>query len=226
MLPRHVAFIMDGNGRWAKSRGLPRHAGHKKGADVLEKVCDRLDVLGVKYASFYAFSTENWSRPDDEVKKLMALLRSMVKKALPKLIKRQVKLTVSGDLFSDKVSKAGREATLDTIEKTKDLKNGTINICFNYGAKSEIVHAVNLALEKGLPITEETISQNLWVPELPEVDLVIRTSGEQRLSNFMLWQSAYAEIYFTDCLWPDFGDDELDAAINWFSERKRRFGGL
>ena len=165
-------------------------------------------------------------RPKDEVDRLMALLKGMLKKFLPKFIKRNIRLIVSGDLYSEKISEESRRMILDAIEKTKDLTAGTVNICFNYGAKDELVHAANAALQKGQPITVETISENLWTKDIPDVDLVIRTSGEQRLSNFLLWQSAYAEIYFTDCLWPDFSNEELDKALEWFEGRKRRFGNV
>ena len=226
MLPRHVAFIMDGNGRWATARNMPRSYGHVKGSEVLEGLCNYAFDKGLKCLSFYAFSTENWSRPGSEVKSLMALLKRMLKKFLPVFIKRNIRLVVSGDLMSDKISDNGRKMIFSAMEKTKNLTGGIVNICFNYGSKNEIVHAVNAALEKGEKITEESISENLWCGELPDVDLVIRTSGEQRLSNFLLWQSAYAEIYFTDCLWPDYNEQEFDKALSWFESRQRRFGGV
>ena len=226
MIPRHVAFIMDGNGRWAKMRGKPRSFGHKKGADVLEGLCNYALEKGIEYVSFYAFSTENWSRPEDEVKNLMTLLRRMLKKTLPRFIKKNIRLIVSGDLYSDHISESGRALILDAVEKTKNCDRATVNFCFNYGSKAEIVHAANAALSKGEPITEATISENLWANEIPDIDLLIRTSGEQRLSNFMLWQAAYAELYFTDCLWPDYSNAELDKALEWFAGRKRRFGNI
>ena len=226
MLPEHVAFIMDGNGRWAKQRNKPRFAGHRKGAEVLEGLCNYLFDNGIKTASFYAFSTENWSRPQDEVEKLMSLMMRMLKKNVPRFIKDEIRLVVSGDLDSERISASNKKAILEAVEKTRFFTRGTINICFNYGAKSEIVHAANAAVKKGQPITEQTIAENLWVGDLPDVDLVIRTSGEQRLSNFMLWQCAYSEMYFTDCLWPDFDVSELKKALEWFDGRKRRFGGV
>lgn len=226
MVPTHVAFIMDGNGRWANQHGKPRNYGHVKGSEVLEGLCNYAFDKGIKTVSFYAFSTENWSRPEDEVKRLMALLRRMLKKFLPKFIKDEIRLMVSGDVFSERVSEKNRSLILDAVAKTKDFTRGTVNICFNYGAKSEIVHAVNAAIKKGLPITEKTIEDNLWTKGLPDVDLMIRTSGEQRLSNYLLWQSAYAELYFTDTLWPDFSNEDLDKALEWFEGRKRRFGNV
>jgi len=226
MLPKHIAVIMDGNGRWAKTRGMPRSYGHQKGAEVMEGLCNYAFERGIKCVSFYAFSTENWSRPEDEVKKLMALMKKMLKKFLPKFVKRGIRLVVSGDLTSDKISDESKALIADAVEKTKDLKEGTINICFNYGSKSEIVHAANAAIKSGQPVTEQTISENLWTKGLPDVDLLIRPGGELRLSNFLLWQSAYAELYFIDCLWPDFTNEELDKALKWYEGRNRRFGNV
>ncbi len=226
MLPKHIAVIMDGNGRWAKTRGMPRSYGHQKGAEVMEGLCNYAFERGIKCVSFYAFSTENWSRPEDEVKKLMALMKKMLKKFLPKFVKRGIRLVVSGDLTSDKISDESKALIAEAVERTKDLKEGTINICFNYGSKSEIVHAANAAIKSGQPVTEQTISENLWTKGLPDVDLLIRPGGELRLSNFLLWQSAYAELYFIDCLWPDFTNEELDKALKWYEGRNRRFGNV
>ena len=226
MVPNHIGIIMDGNGRWAKMRGKPRYYGHKKGADVLEGIFRYAVDKGVKVVSFYAFSTENWARPQDEVSRLMGLLHTMLKRFLPIFIKDKIRLVVSGDLYSDKITERGRRDILSAMEKTKCFDKSIVNICFNYGSKDEIVAAANAAAVKGLPITKETIEQNLWTYGLPPVDLVIRTSGEQRLSNFMLWQAAYAEVYFTDCLWPDFNNQELDKAIEWYENRDRRFGNV
>ncbi|MBP5177921.1 MAG: di-trans,poly-cis-decaprenylcistransferase [Clostridia bacterium] len=226
MLPRHIAVIMDGNGRWAKLRGKPRTFGHKKGADILEGLCDHAFEKGIKYVSFYAFSTENWSRPAEEIDKLMSIMKTAIKKFVPKFIKKNIRLTVSGDIYFEKIPEADRALILDAVEKTKDMTAGIVNICFNYGSRSELVRAANEAAKGGLPITEEGIAANLWTKDLPDVDLLIRTSGEIRLSNFMLWQAAYAELYFTDCLWPDFNNEELDKALEWFENRKRRFGGV
>ena len=226
MLPTHIGFIMDGNGRWATKRGKPRNFGHKKGSEVLEKLCNYAFSKGVKVMSFYAFSTENWSRSNDEVSRLMALLRIMLKKYLPKFIKEEIRLVVSGDIYSVKVSEKGRKAILDAVEKTKNFKERVCNICFNYGSRNEIVNAVNKLVERGEKVNEETFSKYLYTSDLPDVDLIIRTSGEQRLSNFLLWQSAYAELYFTDVLWPDYTEQELQKALDWFDGRKRRFGGV
>lgn len=226
MLPTHIGFIMDGNGRWATARKKSRSYGHKKGSEVLEKLCDYAFKKGVKVMSFYAFSTENWSRSEEEVTKLMSLLRLMLKKYLPKFMKEEIRLVVSGDIYSDKISEKGRKAILDAVEKTKNFKERICNICFNYGSRDEIVHAVNTLVERGEKVDEQSFSKLLYTGDLPDVDLVIRTSGEQRLSNFLLWQSAYAEIYFTDTLWPDYNEQELQKALDWFEGRSRRFGGV
>lgn len=226
MLPKHIGFIMDGNGRWAKKQGKPRSFGHAKGAEVLEGLCDHLFEKGVRCLSFYAFSTENWSRPEEEVKKLNDLLVKFVKKFLPTFIKNKTRLVISGDLTSPRISESTRKKIMNAVEKTSEFTEHIVNICYNYGSRSEIVHAVNALLERGESVTERSIEENLWTNGLGDVDLIVRTSGEQRLSNFLLWQSAYAELYFTDCLWPDFTNDEADKALTWFENRKRTFGGV
>lgn len=225
-LPEHIALIMDGNGRWATMRNKPRSYGHQKGSEVLEKLCDYAFKRGVKVMSFYAFSTENWSRSEDEVKKLMSLLKLMLKKYLPKFIKEEIRLVVSGDIYSERISDRGRKAILSAVEKTKNFNDRICNICFNYGSRNEIVNAVNRAVERGERVDEKSFSALLYTAGLPDVDLIIRTSGEKRLSNFLLWQSAYAELYFTDTLWPDYTVEELAQAIDWFEGRNRRFGGV
>ncbi len=223
-VPKHVAFIMDGNGRWAKARGKSRSFGHQKGADVLDGISDRARELGIEVLSFYAFSTENWKRPKEEVSRLLALLFRLLKSKLSYLIKNETRLIISGDLSSldDKRRKKIEEA----MQKTAHFTKRAINICFNYGSRAEILRAVNNLVEKGEKVDEKAFENELYTKDLPDVDLVIRTSGEQRLSNFLLWQSAYAEIYFTDVLWPDFTPDKLDEALDWFYNRNRRFGGV
>ena len=223
-LPRHIAAIMDGNGRWAVKRGLPRKAGHAAGAEALRKVLYHCRDIGMEYLTVYAFSTENWKRSEEEVGALMVLLKKYLEEAIDNMERERIKLYVMGDL--GRLSPELRALSDRALEKSKTVEGMQLNVCFNYGSKSEIVRAANLVAQSGLPITEQSISENLWVPELPDIDLVIRTSGEQRLSNCMLWQAAYAEISFTDCLWPDFGPAELDAALEWFDGRKRRFGGV
>lgn len=224
VVPTHVGFIMDGNGRWAKQKGKPRNFGHQKGAENVEKVVSACFSNGIKYVSLYAFSTENWGRPENEVKKIMDLLYKFLIKYTKTLIKNEIRFMVSGD--KDGLSKELRELIVKTEEITKSYSK-TLNIAINYGGKQEIVSAVNKIITLGeTQVTEETISNHLYTSELPDIDLVIRTSGEQRLSNFFIWQCAYAEFYFTSVLWPDFDENCLQDAISWYSKRNRRFGKL
>lgn len=224
VVPTHVGFIMDGNGRWAKQKGKPRNFGHQKGAENVEKVVSACFSSGIKYVSLYAFSTENWGRPENEVKKIMDLLYKFLIKYTKTLIKNEIRFMVSGD--KDGLSKELRELIVKAEEITKSYSK-TLNIAINYGGKQEIVSAVNKIITLGeTQVTEETISNHLYTSELPDIDLVIRTSGEQRLSNFFIWQCAYAEFYFTSVLWPDFDENCLQDAISWYSKRNRRFGKL
>lgn len=222
-VPRHIGFIMDGNGRWAKAKNRPRSYGHKKGADVIEEVVDASFDHGVEAVSLYAFSTENWSRPQEEIDTIFDLLDKFLKRYSGKLVKERIKLVISGDM--SRVSENLRARTEEVIAKTSDFTGKTLNIAINYGSRAEIVRAANLAAKNG-EITEDGISANLYTADLPDIDLVVRTSGEMRLSNFFLWQCAYAEFYFTDVLWPDFKKKELERALEWFSARKRRYGGI
>ena len=222
-VPRHIGFIMDGNGRWAKAKNRPRSYGHKKGADVIEEVVDASFNHGVEAVSLYAFSTENWSRPQEEIDTIFNLLDKFLKRYSGKLVKERIKLVISGDM--SRVSENLRARTEEVIAKTSAFTGKTLNIAINYGSRAEIVRAANLAAKNG-EITEESISANLYTADLPDIDLVVRTSGEMRLSNFFLWQCAYAEFYFTDVLWPDFKKKELERALEWFSGRKRRYGGI
>lgn len=222
-VPRHIGFIMDGNGRWAKAKNRPRSYGHKKGADVIEEVVDASFDHGVEAVSLYAFSTENWSRPKEETDTIFDLLDKFLKRYSGKLVKERIKLVISGDM--SRVSENLRARTEEVIAKTSPFTGKTLNIAINYGSRAEIVRAANLAAKNG-EITEESISANLYTADLPDIDLVVRTSGEMRLSNFFLWQCAYAEFYFTDVLWPDFKKKELECALEWFSGRKRRYGGI
>ena len=222
-IPRHIAFIMDGNGRWAKLRGQPRNFGHLEGSKRIEEIVMSSFELGVECVSFYAFSTENWQRPKEEVDKLMSILKSFLKKYLDLLIKNQIKLVISGDL--SKLSKPLVKEITIALEKTKDFSNRIMNIAFNYGGRQEILHAVNTLLKSGkTEVTEEEFSKCLYTSGLPDIDLMIRTSGEQRTSNFFPWQLVYAELYFTDTLWPDFTKEELIKAVEWYTGRDRRFG--
>lgn len=220
----HVAFIMDGNGRWATAKSKPRVDGHKAGAIAMEKIVPYAFSRGATVLSFYAFSTENWSRPKREVLGILSLLMILLERNLPFFIKNQIRLVVSGDLSM--LSGVRRKKVYDAIEKTKDFKK-TVNILFNYGGKSDILRAVKSLIAKGVENpSEDDFEKELYSAGLPPVDMVIRTSGEKRLSNFMLWQTAYSELYFTDVLWPDFSEKDYDEAVSWFQSRRRRYGGL
>ncbi len=223
-LPRHVGFIMDGNGRWAKQRNKPRNFGHKKGADNVEKVVSACFRFGLEVVSLYAFSTENWGRPKDEVDKIMDLFYKFMLKYEKTLHKNEIRLVVSGDKseLSEKLSSLVTEIE----QRTKSYKK-VLNIAMNYGGKQEILNAVNSLLSSGVTsVTEKEFEDRLYTRELPPIDLIVRTSGEQRISNFFIWQSAYAELYFTDVLWPDFNEEEILKALDWYAQRNRRFGKL
>ncbi len=221
---RHIGFIMDGNGRWAKAKGKPRTFGHKKGAETIEKVLDACFDYDVEVVSLYAFSTENWSRPKDEIDAIFDLLRSFLQQYSKKLTEHEIRLVISGDISA--IAEDLRVECEKLVDKTKDYKKYTLNIALNYGSRAEIVRAVNKIKNKEGEILEEDITGALYTCDLPDIDLVVRTSGEMRLSNFFLWQCAYAEFYFTDILWPDFNKKETAKAIEWFYGRKRRFGGI
>ena len=230
MLPKHIAIIMDGNGRWAKKRGMPRTYGHVHGALNFRKILRYAREIGIQYISFYAFSTENWKRPDDEVHALMNLMRKYLKEAYDYFDDR-VRVVLLGDRedFEADLKKQFTDIEKDTCE----FEKMTAGIAANYGSRHEITTAAKEIAQlvkdgKLQPedITEELISDHLYTKNMPDVDLLIRPGGEQRISNFLLWQSAYAEFYFCDTLWPDFGPKELDKAIVEFAKRTRRFGGL
>ncbi|MBQ7760786.1 MAG: di-trans,poly-cis-decaprenylcistransferase [Clostridia bacterium] len=217
---KHIAFIMDGNGRWAKKRMLPRSVGHSFGVKSMEKTLNSCFKMGIEAVTVYAFSTENWTRPKQEVDSIIKLLREYIVDAKKHENVRYVFLGDKSILDEDL-----RNEMLKLEQDTKCLKN-LLNIAFNYGGRAEIVKACNSLIENGLPITEEGISKNLYTSHVQDPDLIVRTGGEYRLSNFLMWQSAYSEIYVTDVLWPDFNEEELIKAIESFYRRKRRFGGL
>jgi undecaprenyl diphosphate synthase len=224
-LPKHVAIIMDGNGRWAKKRGLPRTFGHKAGTENVRRIVKYCSKMGIEYLTVYAFSTENFKRPIEEVSALMKLLIEYFNREAEELRQNGVRLNVIGDVdsFSDTVKQAMRNG----IEKTKDCNKLVFSIALAYGSRAEIVRAVKAIKEQGIEeITEETISRFLYTHDIPDPDLIIRTSGEERLSNFLLYQAAYSEFYFTDCLWPDFDEKEFDKALEEYARRNRRFGGV
>ncbi|MBQ7677829.1 MAG: isoprenyl transferase [Lachnospiraceae bacterium] len=228
-IPKHIAIILDGNGRWAKSKGMPRTYGHKKGAENVENVCRAAYELGVSYLTVYAFSTENWSRPSDEVKALMLLLDNYLEKCLEMSEKNNMRVRVIGDL--SKLEKKMQERIAVLEEASKDYTGLTFIVALNYGSRDEILRAARriaadvrdekLAVED---IEEETFSRYLDTDGIPDPDLMIRTSGEQRLSNYLLWQLAYAEFYFTPVAWPDFDKAELEKAIRAYQDRDRRYG--
>ncbi len=228
-LPTHIAIIMDGNGRWAKSRGLPRTAGHKRGADTLRTTLTACHDAGVKYLTIYAFSSENWKRPSDEIGDLMQLLKHYLTQELQTLHENNVRLRFIGDL--SQLDKDIRVSIDDAVEMTSRNSAFNLTVALSYGARQEIVRAVRrlaeqVQAEKLRPeaITEETLAQALDTSGLPEPDLLIRTGGEQRLSNFLLWQSAYTEFYFTPVLWPDFDNAHFTAALQEYAKRERRYG--
>lgn len=223
-VPNHIAIIMDGNGRWAKKRGLPRTFGHKEGAAALRKIITYAAKLGVKYLTVYAFSTENWKRSQEEVSALMFLFKNYIKNEEKNIMENNIRFMVSGK--KDNVSTSLLEAVDNLQEKSKNNIGLTFNIAFNYGGRAEIVDAVNKILKAGKEsIDEEEFSKYLY-SDIPDPELLIRTSGELRISNFLLWQIAYSEIYITDTLWPDFNENELDKAIENYTKRDRRFGGV
>jgi len=223
----HIAIIMDGNGRWAKAQGKTRTEGHKKGAEVVKEITTySANNPEIKYLTLYAFSTENWKRPKMEVEFLMKLLDNWLKRELPTYIENEVKFEVIGDI--SKFSKKLQDRINLTKEKTKNFTKLTQVLALNYGSRDEITRAIKRLSEKNEEITEENISKNLdtGIYNIPDVDLLIRTSGEIRLSNYLLWQVAYAEMFFTPTLWPDFTAKELDKIIKDFKKRERRFGGI
>lgn len=222
--PNHIGIIMDGNGRWAKQRGKMRSFGHKAGSDNVERVVSYAFTKGIRTLSLYAFSSENWARPKEEVDELMRLLEVYFKKFLKKVLKNDIRLFVMGDVSA--LSNKLQKIIIDAMEKSKNNTSHVLNIGLNYGARQEIVTAVNKLIKENKEITEQSILENLYTAPFGEPDLIIRTGGELRLSNFMLYQGAYSELYFTDVLWPDFDEVELDKAIESFSKRKRRFGAL
>ena len=231
MVPKHIAIIMDGNGRWAKSKGLPRSAGHVKGAANIETIARAMKKRGIKYLTIYAFSTENWIRPKDEVDKLMELLEEYLTKAYKNAEKNKMRLKVIGrrDNLSEKIQKKIEEAE----EATSIYDELVLQVAFNYGSRDEIVRAtkaISNDVSKGKlnldDINEETISSYLDTKDVPDPDLLIRTSGEERLSNYLLWQLAYCEFYFSDVPWPAFSVKNLDEAIEEFNNRNRRYGNV
>lgn len=231
VLPRHLGIIMDGNGRWAKKRGLPRTAGHTAGAANFKKITRYCASIGIPYLTVYAFSTENWKRPSDEIQALMGIFKQYLEEALRDFLNENIRVRFIGDVsvFEGNL----RELITRTEEVSADKTGMVLNIAMNYGGRAELTHAVRLLAERVkhsslLPeqITEKMISQHLYTAGQPDPDLILRPSGEYRISNFLLWQSAYAEYIIMDKLWPDFTTNDLDSALLEFSNRNRRFGGI
>jgi len=224
-IPDHIAIIMDGNGRWAKARGLPRLAGHKAGTENLRRVIRGCVEFGIKYLTIYAFSTENWGRPADEIAGLMLIVEEVIDKELGELHKEGVQLRHIGHL--DQLNPTLQKKVITAVEMTKNNTRLILNIAFNYGGRDEILCAIKGLIEDGIKpeqVTPEIFSTYLFTNKTPDPDLIIRTSGEMRISNFLIWQSAYSEWYFTPTFWPDFDQEELRKALFVFSERDRRFG--
>ncbi len=218
---RHVAYIMDGNGRWATARSLPRELGHSAGAKNFKEIVRYSRNIGIRYVTVYAFSTENWKRPEREVAAIMKLLDEYIDEAA---LEDEIEFLFIGDRESVDPRIAERMASLEELTVGRPFR---VNIAFNYGGRDEIVHAANRAFSQGkTEITEEDVSENLYTSDCPDPDLIVRTGAEYRISNFLMWQSAYSELYFSDKMWPEFKPEDVDAAVIEFSKRKRRFGGV
>ncbi len=228
-LPRHVAIILDGNGRWAKARGLPRTAGHGAGAEAFRRIGNYCKDIGIEYLTVYAFSTENWKRPPEEVRTIMAIFEKYMMEALSIMERDRFKMRFFGDMTA--LSPRLQELMAAAEEKSTHYEGCQMNMCINYGGRDEIIRAVRRYAQEfkdgtAPELTEETFGNYLYSAGIPDPDLIIRTSGEERLSNFLPWQGAYSELYFTDVLWPDFTERDMDAALAEFQRRDRRFGGV
>jgi len=222
-IPKHIAIIMDGNGRWAKRRFLPRIEGHRAGGKSVRRVVEAARELGIRYLTLYAFSTENWTRPEDEISGLMKLFIEYLRGELPNLVKNKVRLRTIGqkNRFSNEI-----QLMIDEAEnQTKEGAELDLILALSYGGRQEIIDAVNLAIKNGKPVTEESFRRYLYAPDVPDPELLIRTSDELRISNFLLWQSAYTEFVYSPVLWPDFDKDEFIRCIDEYRDRERRFGG-
>jgi undecaprenyl diphosphate synthase len=223
-LPTHIAIIMDGNGRWAQRRSLPRLQGHLAGVNAVRRVTEYCKDFNIKYLTLYAFSQENWDRPKEEVKGLMSLFSKVIKEEINDLKKNKIRVRFLGKI--DELPQEVKESALYIQEQTKNLEQLNLILAFNYSGRAEIIEATNKAVEKGEKVTEESFRNFLFLPDVPDPDLFIRTSGELRISNFLLYQIAYTELFFTDELWPDFNKDQFIKAIRSYQKRERRFGTI
>jgi undecaprenyl diphosphate synthase len=226
-IPQHVAIIMDGNGRWAAQRGLPRLSGHQHGTDNIRRITTAAAELGVRYLTLWAFSTDNWRRPREEIEGILRILAEVIERETEELHRQGAQLRHIGSLQG--LDPELQAAVLAAIERTRRNDRLILTLAFNYSGRQELLAAVRSLIASGVPaesVTEETIQAHLFTHDLPDPDLIIRTSGEHRLSNFLLWQSAYSELFFTPKLWPDFGPEELCEAVREFGRRERRFGGV
>lgn len=226
IIPRHIAIIMDGNGRWAQKRSLPRTAGHSVGAENIRKILKECKRLGVSYLTVYAFSTENWKRSKEEVDTIMGLLIKFMREAADRSSEEEYRVRVFGDF--EPLSDELKEIIEEAVKKSENNEKFNLNICINYGGRNEVTEAVRRIVSDGInaeEIDEDAITSRLYSEGVPDPDLIIRSGGEVRVSNFLMWQSVYSELYFTDVLWPDFNEKELHKAIEEFGKRSRRFGG-
>lgn len=226
-IPTHVAIIMDGNGRWARQRGLPRLAGHKAGTDNVQRIVECFDNYGVKYLTLFAFSTENWRRPGEEVSGLFRILAEMIDRETRALHKKNARLRHLGRI--DSLDKLLQEKVHNAVELTRNNSGINLSVAFDYGGRAEILDAIRRMMKDSVPpeeVNESLFNRYLYTPDVPEPDLIIRTGGEMRLSNFLIWQAAYSEFYSTTTLWPDFTEAEIEKALVAYSQRERRFGGL
>ncbi|MBM3157219.1 MAG: di-trans,poly-cis-decaprenylcistransferase [Chloroflexi bacterium] len=226
-MPTHVAIIMDGNGRWARQRGLPRLAGHKAGTDNVQRIVECFDNYGVKYLTLFAFSTENWRRPNEEISGLFRILAEMIDRETKALHKKNARLRHLGRI--DSLDKILQEKVRDAVELTRNNSGLNLSVAFDYGGRAEILEAIRRMMKDGVPpeeVNESLFNRYLYTADIPEPDLIVRTGGEMRLSNFLIWQAAYSEFYSTTTLWPDFKEAEIEKALLAYSQRERRFGGL
>lgn len=223
-LPRHIAIIMDGNGRWAKRRAMPRTYGHSAGAENFRRIATYCRDIGIKYLTVYAFSTENWKRPKEEIDTIMGLLEKYLFEAIETMGRDKIKLTFSGD--TSVLTPKLRRLIVRTHEISNSFEGFQVNVCLNYGGRDEILRAAETLSAKGKQFTEENFSKALYSAGVPDPDLIIRPGGEMRISNFLIWQSAYSELYFSNVLWPDFTKDNLNKAISDYQSRNRRYGGI